>query len=48
VVTVDLPGHGDSAVPHDEARLTIPAFADDVAALCETLGLGDVVLVGGG
>ncbi len=31
VVSIDLPGHGESEVPEDESRLRIPSFADDVA-----------------
>jgi pimeloyl-ACP methyl ester carboxylesterase len=46
VISIDLPGHGESEVPDDEARLAIPSFADDVAALCDELGLSDAVLVG--
>jgi predicted ester cyclase len=33
-------------VPEDESRLSIPSFADDVAALCDELGLSGAALVG--
>ena len=46
VVNIDLPGHGESEVPEDESRLTIPSFADDVAALCDELELFGAALVG--
>jgi len=46
VVSIDLPGHGESQVPEDESRLSIPSFADDVAALCDELGLSSAALVG--
>ncbi|HEX7212203.1 MAG TPA: alpha/beta fold hydrolase [Propionibacteriaceae bacterium] len=46
VVNIDLPGHGESEVPADESRLTIPSFADDVAALCDELELSGAALVG--
>ena len=46
VVSIDLPGHGESEVPEDESRLRIPSFADDVAALCDELGLSGAALVG--
>jgi pimeloyl-ACP methyl ester carboxylesterase len=44
VVTIDLAGHGESAANREE--WTIGAFARDVAAVVETLGLEDVVLIG--
>jgi pimeloyl-ACP methyl ester carboxylesterase len=43
VVSVDLPGHGESAVPDVYA---IEAFADDVAALARGLQLGRSVVFG--
>jgi len=49
VVSVDLPGHGDSPpLGEEEAleRLAIPALADAVAGLCDELGLRSAVLVG--
>jgi pimeloyl-ACP methyl ester carboxylesterase/predicted ester cyclase len=46
VVNIDLPGHGESDVPDDESRLTIPSFGDDVTALCDELDLSGAVLVG--
>ena len=45
-MSIDLPGHGESEVPEDESRLRIPSFADDVAALCDELGLSGAALVG--
>lgn len=44
VVSVDLRGHGMSDAPRQE--YTIAAFADDVAWLCEQLGLFKPILVG--
>jgi pimeloyl-ACP methyl ester carboxylesterase len=44
VVAVDLRGHGASDAP--EQRYTVSAFADDVAWLCEQLGIEQPVLVG--
>lgn len=44
VVTLDLPGHGRSALP--SGRVTIETMADDVAALLSTLGLGPAHIVG--
>jgi pimeloyl-ACP methyl ester carboxylesterase/predicted ester cyclase len=47
VVALDAPGHGDSEVPADTgARLAIPAQADDLAALLDTLDVRDAVLIG--
>ena len=46
VVSIDLPGHGESEVPEDESGVRIPSFADDVAALCDELGLSSAALVG--
>ena len=45
VVSLDLPGHGDSDVPTDEDRLSVASFADDAAALCDALGLRGTVVV---
>jgi pimeloyl-ACP methyl ester carboxylesterase len=44
VVTVDLPGHGLSGT--DRAEWTVAGFGDDVAAVVEHLGLGEVILIG--
>jgi pimeloyl-ACP methyl ester carboxylesterase/ketosteroid isomerase-like protein len=44
VVTLDLAGHGASG--RDRKQWTIAAFADDVKAVVEKLGLERVVLVG--
>ena len=49
VVALDAPGHGESAVPEQDAaarRLAIPAQAADLAALCDRLGVRNAVLVG--
>lgn len=46
VVTVDLLGHGDSEMVADMRAYSIPAFADQLAELCEELGL-DRPVVGG-
>lgn len=45
VVSLDLPGHGDSDVPIGEGRLDVPSFAADAAALCDALGLRGTVVV---
>jgi pimeloyl-ACP methyl ester carboxylesterase len=44
VVAVDLRGHGGSDAP--DQRYTVTSLADDVAWLCEHLGLAQPVLVG--
>jgi pimeloyl-ACP methyl ester carboxylesterase len=44
VVTLDLAGHGASG--RGRARHTVEAFAQDVKAVVETLGLTKVILVG--
>jgi pimeloyl-ACP methyl ester carboxylesterase len=44
VVTVDLAGHGESGAAR--SGWTISAFAEDVVAVVEQLGLEEVVLVG--
>jgi pimeloyl-ACP methyl ester carboxylesterase len=46
ILNVDLAGHGDSAVPEDEARLEVAALAEDVAALCDTVDVRSAVLIG--
>ena len=43
VISVDLPGHGDSAAP---GEYTIEAFAAEIAALAGSLNLRGVVAVG--
>lgn len=43
-VAVDLRGHGESDAP--EQDYTIEGFADDVAWVCDQLGVADAVLVG--
>lgn len=43
-VSVDLRGHGQSDAPEQE--YTIEGFADDVAAVCDELGVKEAVLVG--
>lgn len=46
VVSLDLPGHGDSDVPAGEDRLEVASLAADAAALGDALGLGPTVVVG--
>ncbi len=43
-VTLDLRGHGESDAPND--GYSIPGFADDVAFVCDELGLRKPVIVG--
>jgi pimeloyl-ACP methyl ester carboxylesterase len=43
-IALDLPGFGSSAMPQE--RISIPAYARVVDALCDRLGLEQVVLVG--
>jgi pimeloyl-ACP methyl ester carboxylesterase len=44
VVAVDLRGHGSSDAPVQD--YTVPGFADDVAWLCEQVGVRHPILVG--
>src|SRR5262245_56964945 len=44
VVCLDLAGHGASG--RDRTQWTIPAFGQDVVAVVEQRGLGQVVLIG--
>ena len=44
VVTIDLAGHGESGLEREV--WSIRAFGQDVAAVVEELGLGEIVLVG--
>src|SRR5690606_14663713 len=44
VIAVDLRGHGRSDKP--EETYTIQGFADDVAWMCESLGVASAILVG--
>ena len=44
VVAMDLAGHGESGAGRQ--AWTMPAFGDDVVAVVEALGLGDLVLIG--
>lgn len=44
VISLDLAGHGESGI--GRSSWTIPAFGDDVVAVCEQLGLDDSVLIG--
>ncbi|MEO1368200.1 MAG: alpha/beta hydrolase, partial [Acidobacteriota bacterium] len=46
VVTVDLPGHGDSMSTATRSEWTLEAYGADVAAVVEGLDLRQVVLVG--
>lgn len=43
-IAIDLRGHGDSEAPQQD--YTIAGFADDVAWMCDQLGVRDAVLVG--
>lgn len=43
VVAIDRSGHGGSGTP--DGPLTVDLFADELAALCDDLGLDQVVLV---
>jgi pimeloyl-ACP methyl ester carboxylesterase len=44
VVSLDLRGHGASDKPRE--RYTMPGFADDVAFVCDHLGLAKAVVIG--
>ena len=44
VVCLDLAGHGVSG--RDRTQWTVPAFGQDIVAVVEQLGLGQVVLIG--
>jgi pimeloyl-ACP methyl ester carboxylesterase len=44
VIAVDLRGHGDSDAPHQQYRMQL--LADDLAWICERLGVVRPVLVG--
>ena len=44
VVAIDMAGHGESGVGRES--WTVPAFADDVVAVVERLGLAKVVMIG--
>jgi pimeloyl-ACP methyl ester carboxylesterase len=46
VVALDARGHGRSAKPHDPDAYRGPVMADDVSALLDHLGLGEVDVVG--
>ncbi|MBA3891632.1 MAG: 2-succinyl-6-hydroxy-2,4-cyclohexadiene-1-carboxylate synthase, partial [Gemmatimonadaceae bacterium] len=46
VVTIDLPGHGESSAPADPARCALPRFADDLIAVLDALQLDRVALLG--
>ncbi|MEC3952709.1 alpha/beta hydrolase [Nocardia sp. CDC153] len=46
VISLDARGHGRSEKPHDAARYSWRAMADDVRALFDELGLDRVALVG--
>jgi 3-oxoadipate enol-lactonase len=45
-VTVDLLGFGESDAPQDRSAYSIEAYADQVKAVVDALGVGKVVLVG--
>jgi SAM-dependent methyltransferase/acyl carrier protein/predicted alpha/beta hydrolase family esterase len=44
IVTIDLPGHGDSGLNRDQ--WTIKAFGKDVVSVIEYLGLNSIILIG--
>jgi pimeloyl-ACP methyl ester carboxylesterase len=44
VVTIDLAGHGESGL--ERQAWTMEAFGEDVVAVVNTLGLGQIVLIG--
>ncbi|MFE4462007.1 alpha/beta fold hydrolase [Nocardia tengchongensis] len=46
VISLDARGHGRSDKPHDPARYSWQAMADDMRALFDHLGLDQVALVG--
>jgi pimeloyl-ACP methyl ester carboxylesterase len=46
VVAADARGHGDSDKPHDAARYGEARMAEDLATLVDTIGAGEVDLVG--
>ncbi len=46
VVAMDLPGFGLTPEPEDDERMSIPRYGRFVNALCDTLGLDTVELVG--
>lgn len=46
VISLDARGHGRSEKPHDPARYSWQAMADDMRALFDELGLNEVDLVG--
>jgi 3-oxoadipate enol-lactonase len=44
VIALDLPGFGESGIPHGEASM--PRYADQVAAFCKTIQIEHIVLAG--
>lgn len=46
VITVDLPGHGQSGAPEDAGRYALPRLADDLSRVLDLLGVDQVALVG--
>jgi pimeloyl-ACP methyl ester carboxylesterase len=46
VITVDLPGHGESDQPHDMTAYSMQQYGRDVVALLDHLGLGQAVVGG--
>ncbi|MBL0218588.1 MAG: alpha/beta hydrolase [Myxococcales bacterium] len=46
VITVDLPGHGDSDQPHDMTAYSMQQYGRDVIALLDHLGLTQAVVGG--
>ena len=45
-ITVDLAGHGRSGAPPDPARYALDRFADDLAGVLDTLGIGRAAVLG--
>lgn len=46
VITVDLPGHGQSSAPADPQRYSLDAFAKDLIRVLDALSLDRVALMG--
>lgn len=46
VVTIDLPGHGETAAPAEPPRYSIEATAADIAAILDSLGIEKAIILG--
>ena len=46
VITVDLPGHGQSSAPTDPRRYALDVFAEDLIRVLDTMSLDRVALLG--